>query len=439
MTMEEFRESAFEIALRLGCSAAETYAVEGEEFSVNVLDGEVENYESSRVFGLGLRVQKDGKNGYAYTEVTDDPETLVRRAMDNAAVIETPDEHPMQTAQTYVKVTPPYDPVSALSERERIELALQMERAAKARDPRVVRMEYNTVCTSSITVRIHNTLGLAAEQEERSSYSYLSPLLQEGEEIRDGAAVRVGEKILDVEGIAREAVDEAARTFGARPVPPREYAVVLREDAASEFLSAFTPTFSASAAQKGLSLLAGKEGEKIAASCIDIIDDPLDAHAPRVFDDEGTPSVKKTVVEHGVLKTLLHNLKTAKKAGVESTSNAGRSASSPVGVTPTNFYIPAGERSYEELVAAMGDGLVITDLSGLHAGVNSVSGDFSLSANGLLIEGGKPVRAVEQITVAGNFISLLCDVQEVGSDLKMDGGGVASPSLRIRKIQVAGQ
>ena len=438
MTLQEFREQAFAAALRQGCDAAETYAVDGDSFTVYILDGQVDQYVSSRDFGVGVRVLKDGKNGYAYTESLDDPEAVVAPAIDNAVVIESDDEHPMQTRQEYVTVTERDNPVMAMTEREKIDLALRMEQAAKALDPRVRRMVYDVVSTSRTTVHLHNTLGLCAEQTVHSSDSYLAPLLQEGEEMRDGGAARYDEEVLDVDGIAAEAVREAAAMFGAEPVPAGEYAVVLRHDAATSLLGGFSEMFSADDAQKGLSLLAGKEGEVIASPLITIIDDPLYFRSPRAFDDEGTPSVTKAVVENGVLKTLLHNLKTAKKAGVASTSNAVRSPASPIGVAPSNFYIPAGERSFDELVAAMGDGLILTEVSGLHAGLNTVSGDFSLLAKCFLVKDGKVVRPVERITAAGSFIPLLCGVEEVGSDLRFEGS-FGSPSLRLKSLMISGQ
>jgi len=148
-------------------------------------------------------------------------------------------------------------------------------------------------------------------------------------------------------------------------------------------------------------------------------------------------------VEKGVLATLLHNLKTAKKAGVESTGNASRpSPASPVGVAPSNFYILPGEKDYDAMVKTLDNGLIITEVSGLHAGVNPVSGQFSLLAKGKLIENGIPVHPVEQITVAGSFLELMNSVLEVGADLEfgMPGGGrIGSPSLLIGSMMVAGK
>lgn len=439
MTYEEFRDRAFAYAMEQGCTAAETTYGEGEQFTAQILEQEVDSYSSSRFCGVSLRVQKGGKNGYARTEVLEDPETLVRHAMDNAAVVECPDEIPMQGPQEYPAITLPDNPIMRMDEREKIELALRMERKIKELDPRVQRVESDIVCTVSETVKLDNTRGLHAEKTEQVSYSYIAPILKEGEEVRDGGAFRTGAEMLDPDGCAAEAVREAAQMFGARPVPAGEYPVVMRYDAAADLLDAFSPLFSADMAQKGLSLLAGREGETIAAPCVTIIDDPLYPRSPRAFDAEGTPSVTKTVVENGRLRTLLHNLKTAKKAGCASTSNAANTRGD---VCPSNFYIAAGERDFDALVQTMGDGLVITEISGLHAGVNTVSGDFSLLAKGLRIENGQVVHPVEQITVAGSFLPLLCDIVEVGSDLKFGipgDGSVGSPSLRIRKLAVAGK
>ena len=150
-----------------------------------------------------------------------------------------------------------------------------------------------------------------------------------------------------------------------------------------------------------------------------------------------------TVVENGVLKSYLYNLKSALKDGVASTSNAGRmGAAGAVTTAPSNFYIAKGEKSFDELKTALGNGLIITEISGLHAGLNPISGDFSLIAKGQLVENGGIVRSVDQITVAGNFLALLQGIEAVGSDLRFgppSGGRIGSPSLLINKLIVSGK
>jgi PmbA protein len=208
-----------------------------------------------------------------------------------------------------------------------------------------------------------------------------------------------------------------------------------------DLLATFAGIFSAEKVQKGFSLLKGRLGSKIAADVVTIRDDPLLAELPgsAVFDGEGVAAKNKAVVENGALKTYLHNRKTAKKDGVEPTGNGFKpSFKAAVDIAPSNFYIVAGNKSRDELIAEMGDGLIITGLEGLHSGANSVSGDFSLSAEGFLARGGKTARAVEQITIAGNFFGLLKDIIAVASDLEFKGK-ISSPSVLIREISVAGQ
>ena len=441
MTFDEFKKAAFEAALNAGCTAAEVLLTDEEQFSVNVQKGEIEDYSSAHSFGLNLRVQLGGKNGYAYTELLEDPETLVKKAMDNAGAIESTDDHPMQPACEYEPVAQPECRAMEMTAEEKIAHAKKLEAALLEADPRVLRSEETSVGSVTVTKRLHNTLGLAADRTKQLAYSVIVPIMKQGEELKNSFAFRSGDKIFDIEEQVAEGVERAAEQFCASPVPSGEYRVLLRNDAAASMLSAFSAMFSADACQKGLSLLADKQGQSIASEAVTIMDDPFYYENPRAFDDEGVPSVTKKVVDKGVLTTLLHNLKTAKKAGVASTSNAGRGSSGPVGVAPSNFYIVEGEKSFEELITDLKDGVIIASVSGLHSGLNTVSGDFSLIAKGMLVENGKVVRSVDQITVAGNFLKLMHNIKAVGSDLRWGfpmGPNVGSPSLLIEGLMVSG-
>ena len=441
MTYEAFRDALLAVALEKGCEAAEVYAQEASEFTVEVMEQQIDSYSVSRSMGLSVRVCLEGKNGYAYTELFEDPQGLVEKAMDNARASETEDLHPMQGASEYPTVSLPENPLEDLTDAQRIDLAMNLEKRALAADSRCARVANNQVAFVKGKTHIANTLGLRASRDASVAICYTVPVLTEGEQMQDGFSFRCGKDVFDLEGCAREAAQDAARKFGACSIPSGKYPVILEKHAASSLLAGVFSLFSGESAQKGLSLLAGKEGEVIAAPCVSIVDDPLLPENPRPFDDEGVPSVKTVVVEQGVLRTLLHNLKTAAKAGCASTSNGGRgSAASPVGVAPSNFMIVPGEKSYEQLLETMGDGLIIRDISGLHAGLNAVSGDFSLLAGGWLQKDGK-LQPVEQITVAGNFFTLLKEVEEVGADLWLgipQGSVVASPSLRIQGLMVSG-
>lgn len=443
MTFEQFKDACFAIALEKGCENAEVYATSSDGFSVNVLHAEIIKYAVERNKGLNLRVLYEGKTGYAYTEVFEDPESLVNHAIDNAKAIENTDESPMQGACVYPEITEKPNPVVDLSEEEKIDLALAIERDTLAYDPRVNRMGYCAVDTGIAETHIYNTLGLKADSHERYSYAVLGPILREGEEEHESYAFKFGAGITDYADIIKESVENTLMQFNASSVDSGEYRILLRNDAAADLLSAFSSMFFAERVQKGLSLLAGKLDQPIAATAITILDDPFEEDNPRAFDAEGVPSVLTTVVENGVLKSYLYNLKSALKDGVPSTSNAGRAgAAGTVNTAPSNFYIVKGEKSFDELKAALGNGLIITELSGLHAGLNPISGDFSLIAKGQLTENGEIVRSVDQITVAGNFLAMMQSIEAAGSDLRFGPPGfgrIGSPSLLISKLIVSGK
>ena len=442
MTYQEFAKRAKDYAAQIGCASAELYYANGESFEVNANAGEIDRYSVSREAGVSVRVALNGKEGYAYTERIDDPEKLVDHAADNAKSIESEDDHPMQTKQTYQPVTRADRALKNKTESERIALAKKLEQACLALDPRVKRVVYCTAGYDSGAVVMENSLGLYAERSTNSSYLYVMPSVEDGLELQTGFAFRMGAEAADVEGCAKEAVEDALGKLGASPVDSGCYHVLLKPFAMGDLLSAFASMFSADEAQKGCSLLAGKEGQTIANPLITIWDDPFDPVAPRAFDGEGTPCVKKAIIENGTLKTLLHNLKTAKKASVESTGNASRrSAASSVGIAPTVFRVEPGTLGFDALLRELGTGLVISELEGLHAGVDAVSGDFSLKAAGFLVENGAIVRPVSNITIAGNFVSLMKDVVAVGSDLRFgmpQGGYFGSPSILVSGLAVAG-
>ena len=180
----------------------------------------------------------------------------------------------------------------------------------------------------------------------------------------------------------------------------------------------------------------------VAAPCVTIVDDPLreEGYATCPFDAEGVAAYKKTVVEAGKLMTLLHNRKTAAKAGVKSTGNASKASyAAPVKVAPTNFYMEPGDISFDALVEKLGKGLISTDVAGLHSGANAVSGDFSLLCSGFLVEDGKKGRAVKQITVAGNFLKLLESIEAIADDLKFPSNPIGCPSVLVKGMSIAGK
>lgn len=443
MDFNEFVQVCFKTAKALGCDEAEAYMESDEHIELGVLDGKVINYSVNRERGMNLRVMYGGRNGYAYTEAFDDAERLVFHAMDNAKAIENDDVHPMQGACAYPSVEVEPNTVANMTDDEKVNIVRNLEKDFMAFDDRVNRMSRCELYSGKHCVHICNTRGLCADREICFSYLIAVPILRQGDEERSSYSLLFCHDITDYNDFIKETVDNALMTFNAKPVDSGEYRVLIRNDAAVDFLNSFCELFYADKVQEGLSLLAGKLNKRIASEAVSIVDDPFESDYPRAFDDEGVPSVLTNVVENGVLKSYLYNLKTALKDGVASTSNAGRVyVAAPVATMPSNFYIKNGEKSYKELIEELDSGLIITELGGLHAGIDAVSGDFSLLAAGLLVDGGSIIRSVEQITIAGNFLSLLNGIIAVGNDLRFripELGRVGSPSLLIDKIVVSGK
>ncbi len=446
MDFNTFKQKTFEIALEMGCEAAELYTQKSSQTSADVLNGQLKAFEASNASGANLRVIVGTKCGYAYTEEFSSPESLVKSAMDNAKIVESTDENPMQGKMQYEEFEKPPCPAQNMNEQELINTALKLEEYAKNADERFSRVGDCAAQKQAKSIGIYNTLGLDAQYEINTCNVYLAPILKQGEEVKAGTAWYRNAEFNNLEQCAKEGTQKAAEQFNASSVKSGKYKIMLQNETAALFLSVFAGVFSAENAQKKLSLLQGKEGEKIAASNVSIIDDPFNLTAPRPFDKEGTPSQITNVVENGTLKTLLYDLKTAKKQGVLSTSNAGRAGvMGALRVMPSNLYLQGGNCTKQKLIEQMQNGLIITDLAGTHSGASAVSGDFSLLAGGLLVENGKIVRAVDQITIAGNFFTVLKNIEGIADDMYFDydafGGtdvSIGSASFIISELAVSG-
>ena len=265
-------------------------------------------------------------------------------------------------------------------------------------------------------------------------------------EVRNDYEVKVGNTKADFEGMAKKTVESALEQIGAGSAETGVYNVVINKSQMASLLSAYSSIFSAKSAQNGMSLLVGKEGEVIASECVTITDDPFrEGYALQThFDAEGVATYRKNVVENGVFKTFLHNLATAKKAGVETTGNASKAGyAAPVGTSPYAFCIEAGDKTLDGLFEMAGNGIYITEVKGLHAGANAVTGDFSVESAGFLIENGKKTRAIKNFTVAGNFFELLKSITALSDKIElgvpMSSTAFGSPAVLVPDMSIAGE
>ena len=446
MTLNAFLDQLMQAALTQGIEAAEVYIASGDSFKAVAAQQEIIQYSVNTTMGLSLRGLYQGKMGYASTEVMDEQaiEQLVHGVVESASLSEEEDQQFIYTGDKEYPVVDMYNQeLDSVTPEQKISFALNMEKAAFAADEHIKQVSHNTVLSGKGAVRIKNTYGLDVQFEGNYCGAYLQAIARDQEKTSTAFEVAISHDFnkLDYKQLAKSAVDKAVFGLKGKPVPSGTYRVIVENGAMTDLLETFSGLFSAENTQHGLSLLKGRVGETIAADCVTLMDDPLLDHGEgsRPFDAEGVATKTKAVIENGVLKTLLHNLKTAMKDGVQTTGNASKASySAPVRVSATNFFFKPGSDDLPLLMEKMRDGLVITELSGLHSGANGVSGDFSLLAKGYTVKEGKKEEPVEQITVAGNFYQLLKNVKAIGSDLKFPGGSVGSPSVDVGEMPIAG-
>ena len=205
------------------------------------------------------------------------------------------------------------------------------------------------------------------------------------------------------------------------------------------FLDILSASFLADNVQKGKSILAGRVGEKIMAENITVVDDGLypGGLVSSPADAEGVPSQKTILVSEGRLVSFLYDYSRARLDGVASTGNASRGgAASPPGIGPTNLYLAPGAKSPRELADRMGEGLLVTEVMGVHT-ADPISGDFSLGVSGVWLRAGQPDHPVKGMALAGNIFKMFDQAAEVGSDLRFFGS-TGAPSLLIHELTLSG-
>jgi len=445
MTYKELSERIFE-AGKDKFEAMETYIERSKEIEIAVFKGEIDRYNISDTEGLSLRGISNGKMGYSYTEKLDESsiDMLIEEAYENGKYIDSldreiifkgSDEYKKLNISSNLKETPL---------EQKIEFVKSLEKEAFSLDSRIVSVGECVYDEMEISRHLFNTNGLKLEDNMSIAFSYMIVIAREGEDTKTGLSYRIVKDFskLDYKVMAKEAVDEAISRLGARPVKSGNYSAIIRNDVFAEILGSFSSILYADSVQKGLSLLKGKVGQEVASSKFTLVDDPFIEEGFNVFsfDGEGTATKVKNIIDKGVLTTYLYNWKTALKDGVGSTGNGFRNSyKSSVTTSPTNLYVQKGEKSLDELMKLMDSGVMITDVQGLHSGLNPVSGDYSLSAQGYLIENGKVSRPLNLITIAGNFFETLKGIEEIGSDFRFSTNGVGSPSILIKKLSIAGE
>ncbi|MBR3344898.1 MAG: TldD/PmbA family protein [Solobacterium sp.] len=432
-------------ALEQGFESFEIYQEETRERTVTWLNGKTNTFVTSNVTGTSLRGVINGKMATFATENPDDRMMgSVINSMKNQAAV-TGDEEPgiirrpqesNVTAEPGTWVRP--------SVAEITELLSNTEKKILAYDPRII-MASRIGWSEETSVRtIVNSYGMQAEDRNTVQILMASAAAKEGNEVKNTYESQPVREIgtFDLDQFIAKVCDTALNKLNASSLPSNTYPVIFERGAMTSLFSAFSGMFSGEMISKGISPLNDKLGTKIFSEKITVIDDPGSQETVSMYryDDEGCPTFRKTVVDQGVFRTILHNSASATKMNAESTGNGFKASyASPVGVHPMNCCIQNGDQTLDELCSEMKNGFVITDLAGLHAGIDFVTTNFSLQCSGYWVKDGVRDHSVSLVTTAGNFLEMMKDVTAVGNDLDWGYRSTACPSIAFGGCAIAGE
>jgi PmbA protein len=444
MPLKKLSKSILEKTRKLGAGEAEVFMTSSKSTSVEVLNKKIESIDIKRETGIGLRVFKDERLGFAYT--TDmsahSVESIIAQAVANSQNSEKDQYNQLPHPKEQKKALEIFDgTISKLSNDQKVKFALDIEASAYAFDRRIKKTEKTVYQDSEVEVFIQNSNGIDANFRENLCGGHIEIISEDGELVENGYHSKFIRRLKDFDSkeIGEKAAKQAIELLGAKSISSQKLDLVMSPRIAAQFLDAASSLFSSDFVQKGKSALKGKIGAGIASDIVTLIDDGTlnSGIATSPYDSEGTPTQETILIADGTLKGFLYNNYTALKDKTSSTGNAVRGgfAGTPT-VSTTNLYIKAGETSPDEIISGVKKGLYITRVMGMHT-VNPISADFSVGAAGILIENGKKTKAVRGITIAGNLIEILKAIKAVGSNLEFQAG-TGSPTLLIPGISVSG-
>ncbi len=423
----------------------EIFQVASRNLSIEVKEQKVDTFSCSQPVGVSIRVLTAGRMGFSFSTSLD--ETDLVRMIENALVgaeNQTSDQFLGFPATDICPEIPGMfdEKLALVDEGEKVERAVALERLTLAADPRVKRVRKAAYGESIFEVAIRNSLGVAGAYRGTSVSASVSAVAEDAGDSQMGwdFGFSTGFAGVHVEEIARTAAAKATGLLGARKGPTMRCPALLDNYVATEILEVLASSFLAENAQKGKSLLAGREGEQLFAPALRIRDDGTlpGGMATAPFDGEGVPRRNTVLAEGGILRGFLYDGYCARKAGRASTGNASRSGvKAPPRMGMNNFFIENGRDSRETLLAGISRGILVTEVMGMHT-ANSISGDFSVGAAGFLVENGVATSPVKGIAIAGNILDIFRSVEGVGDDLRFFGA-VGSPSLLIAALDVSGE
>lgn len=417
----------------------EVYYSNSGSTMINVVDNEVETFKISNNEGISVSGNYEGKNSVTYIEKFDDDAIMdaVINIKETALYNNKTKKCVKKNNSTIINIHEPFNAdVNAV-----IEKLKTVSRKASKIDKRIISVPACEYYENNTKIMLLDDSGA----ELVDSYSYtvgnISVVAQENDIKKNGYSFSINKNFEDInyDKILIDAIDDATGMINASPIESGNYDVIIKNNVSANMFATFMTVFYADSIKKNASKFKDKIDTQVAIRSLNIIEDPLyqNGKINRTFDDEGTKTFKKYLIENGVLKNVLRS-----KDYETSTGNAYRNSyRDNISVSALNCYIENGVKNTKDIVSSLEEGVMITNIDGLHAGMNTVTGDFSLIANGYYIKDGKVIKPINQITVAGNFYDLLNSIIDISEDVCTSDAYInffESPSLLVKNLMIGG-
>jgi PmbA protein len=448
VTPDELLGLARDVAARAGANEEIEVACSfGQSRTIRVYDGEVESLTTADNAGIGVRVLVEGREGFASAGSLDADvvSDILAEARDNATYAE---------ADPYVGIAQP-DGVEAVDidlwragvgntpNRDKIEMALELERRVRSADSRVSGVRIASYGDNEGSFALASTSGIEAATRSTSASLSVQVLADDGDRTQTGFAWDGAREPadLDLDRVVDRAVSQAVDLIGASKPASATVDLVLDPHLAATVVGLVAGTLTGDRVIKGRSPFVDRVGEQVAAGALTFVDDPTDPDSLGAdsHDGEGLACRRVPLVVDGILQGYLHDSYTGRRSGVGSTGSAVRGTRGLPSPGAHALAVQAGNAgSLDDLIGRCRLGLLVFSLAGLHSGVNPVSGDFSVGVEGRMIRDGELAEPVSECTVGSTLQRLLLDISAVGTEVEHLPSGVSTPSLVVGGVALSG-
>jgi PmbA protein len=425
----------------------EVYVSRSVEVDVRAYEGEIESLSSAASAGVGIRVVEGHRQGFAYAGALDEDslQQTLAEARDNASFASTDDHVALAVPDGVASVPLDLwdDAVLTTPSAAKVDLALELERRVRSSDPRVRKVASADYGDVAAEAAIATSTGISATARRTvCSLSVVAIARDDGDsQTGVGFSAARSPRDLDLDAAAVDAVERATRMLGATKAQSGHCVVVFDPRVTSTLLAVVSSALSGEAVTKGRSFFAGRVGEVVAFPAMVLVDDPTNARAfgASTHDAEGLACRRNVLIDGGVLSGFVYDSTSARRAGTTSTASAVRGgyASTPLAGCRALLLTP-GPLAPHEILSEVGEALYVQSISGVHSGVNPVSGDFSVGAEGLMVRGGELAEPVREVTIASTLQRMLQSVLHVGTDVEWLPGVAAGQTLAMGDMVLSG-